>query len=76
MTATDNRRDTADGLGGPAGPERATYRDRLDALAEALIRDETLDEPQAYAAAGLKPPAHAATAPEAPSPTLSGAGAR
>jgi cell division protease FtsH len=26
----------------------ADHRDRLDALAEALIRDETLDEPQVY----------------------------
>jgi cell division protease FtsH len=31
-------------------------RSRLDALAAALIRDETLDQPQAYAAAGLEPP--------------------
>lgn len=52
----------------------ADHRDRLDALAEALIRDETLDEPAAYAAAGLEPPADAATAPEAPAPTLSGTG--
>ena len=31
-------------------------RDRLDTLAEALVRDETLDQPQAYAAAGLTAP--------------------
>jgi cell division protease FtsH len=30
-------------------------RDRLDALAEALFQAETLDGPEAYAAAGLKP---------------------
>ena len=29
----------------------ADHRDRLHALAEALIRDETLDEPQVYSAA-------------------------
>ena len=28
-------------------------RDKLDALAEALLRDETLDEADAYAAAGI-----------------------
>jgi cell division protease FtsH len=31
-------------------------RDRLDSLAEALVRDETLDQHQAYAAAGLTAP--------------------
>ena len=31
-------------------------RDRLDLLAEALVRDETLDQPQAYAAVGLTAP--------------------
>ena len=51
----------------------ADNRDRLDALAEALIRDETLDEPEDYAAAGLEPPADAATAPQAPALILSGA---
>jgi cell division protease FtsH len=30
-------------------------RSRLDATAEALLREETLDQPQAYAAAGLAP---------------------
>jgi Peptidase family M41 len=39
-------------------------RSRLDALAETLVREETLDQPQAYAAAGLTPPA-APAAPEA-----------
>ena len=29
-------------------------RDKLDALAEALLRDETLDEPDAYRAAGIE----------------------
>jgi cell division protease FtsH len=31
-------------------------RERLDSLADALVRDETLDAPDAYAAAGLEPP--------------------
>ena len=31
-------------------------RRRLDGIAEALLRAETLDQPQAYAAAGLAPP--------------------
>lgn len=31
-------------------------RGRLDEIAEALLRDETLDQPQAYAAAGLARP--------------------
>jgi cell division protease FtsH len=38
----------------------ADNRDRLDALAEALIREETLDEPEVAAAAGLEPPADVA----------------
>jgi cell division protease FtsH len=29
-------------------------RDRLDALVQALLREETLDEPEAYAAAGIE----------------------
>jgi cell division protease FtsH len=37
-------------------------RERLDSLTEALVRAETLDQPEAYAAAGL-------TAPEARTPT-------
>ena len=37
-------------------------RERLDSLAEALVRAETLDQPAAYAAAGL-------AAPEAATPT-------
>ncbi|QVQ50154.1 ATP-dependent zinc metalloprotease FtsH [Spiractinospora alimapuensis] len=32
-------------------------RDRLDSIAEALLRNETLEEESAYAAAGLTPPA-------------------
>jgi cell division protease FtsH len=51
----------------------ADNRDRLDALAEALIRDETLEEREVYAAAGLGPPADVATAPGEPTPTPSGA---
>jgi len=39
-------------------------RSRLDAIAEALLRAETLDQPQAYAAAGLdSPPEEDAAAP-------------
>jgi cell division protease FtsH len=38
------------------------HRERLDSLTEALVRVETLDQPEAYAAAGL-------TAPEAGTPT-------
>ena len=38
-------------------------RGRLDGLAEALLRDETLDQPQAYAAAGLAPPPEDEAAP-------------
>jgi hypothetical protein len=38
------------------------HRERLDSLAEALLRAETLDQPEAYAAAGL-------AAPEAETPT-------
>jgi cell division protease FtsH len=38
------------------------HRERLDSLAEALLQAETLDQPQAYAAAGL-------TAPKADAPT-------
>jgi cell division protease FtsH len=37
-------------------------RERLDSLAEALLREETLDQPEAYAAAGL-------AAPEVQTPT-------
>jgi cell division protease FtsH len=32
-------------------------RSRLDALAQALLERETLDQPEAYAAAGVEPPA-------------------
>ena len=45
------------------------HRDRLDSLA-ALMRAETLDQPEAYAAAGLTAP-QTATAP--PEPSLVGA---
>jgi cell division protease FtsH len=34
----------------------AEHRDRLDALADVLIRKETLEEAEAYAAAGIEPP--------------------
>jgi cell division protease FtsH len=34
-------------------------RDKLDSLAEALLEHETLDQPDAYAAAGIKPSAEA-----------------
>jgi len=46
------------------------HRDRLDSLAEALMRAETLDQPEAYAAAGLTAP-ETATAPA--EPALAGA---
>jgi cell division protease FtsH len=36
-------------------------RERLDSLAEALYRAETLEGPEAYAAAGLKPPSEEST---------------
>jgi cell division protease FtsH len=38
-------------------------RSRLDKIAEALLRAETLDQPQAYAAAGLAPPLEDEAAP-------------
>jgi cell division protease FtsH len=46
------------------------HRERLDSLAEALVEAETLDQPQAYAAAGL--PVPEAEAPTA-EPALTGA---
>jgi cell division protease FtsH len=39
------------------------HRDKLDALAEALLEHETLDEEDAYAAAGVEPASRAAPAP-------------
>jgi cell division protease FtsH len=36
------------------------HRDKLDSLAEALLEHETLDQPDAYAAAGVTPTAQAA----------------
>jgi cell division protease FtsH len=38
-------------------------RDKLDSLAAALLEHETLDQPDAYAAAGIAPPATTAEAP-------------
>jgi cell division protease FtsH len=47
-------------------------RERLDSLAEALVQAETLDQPQAYAAAGLTAPVAAPdTAPAEPALTPS-----
>jgi cell division protease FtsH len=43
-------------------------RGRLDGIAEALLREETLDQPQAYAAAGLAPPEDEAAPVEAAAP--------
>lgn len=45
-------------------------RERLDALAEALMREETLEEPEAYAAAGVEvqPERAPAPAPQEPQP--------
>lgn len=48
-------------------------RDRLDSLAEALVRDETLDQPQAYAAAGLTPPGDVVPAAAEVAPAASSA---
>ena len=31
------------------------HRDKLDSLAKALLEHETLDQPDAYAAAGIEP---------------------
>jgi cell division protease FtsH len=44
-------------------------RDRLEALAEALFRAETLEGPEAYAAAGLTPPSESPAATE-PAPEV------
>jgi cell division protease FtsH len=41
----------------------AENRERLDDLAEALYQAETLEGPDAYAAAGLKPPSEAPAEP-------------
>ena len=46
-------------------------RDRLDSLAEALVRAETLDQPQAYAAADVTAPIDEAG--EEVAPAVSGA---
>jgi cell division protease FtsH len=42
----------------------ADNRERLNSLAEALFQSETLEGPEAYAAAGLQPQADATPAPE------------
>jgi cell division protease FtsH len=39
-------------------------RDRLDSLAEALYQAETLEGPEAYAAAGLQAPSQESNEPE------------
>ena len=36
----------------------SSHRDQLDALADALLAHETLDQDDAYAAAGIQPPQH------------------
>jgi cell division protease FtsH len=46
------------------------HRERLDSLAGALVREETLDQPQAYAAAGVPAPEAEAAPAE---PALTGA---
>ena len=48
-------------------------RDRLDSLAEALVREETLDQPRAYAAAGLTAPGDGVPAAAAAAPAASSA---
>ena len=40
----------------------AEHREQLDALAQALLENETLDEPDAYAAAGVPRATHAGPA--------------
>jgi cell division protease FtsH len=37
----------------------STNRDKLDALAAALLENETLEQDEAYAAAGIQPPERA-----------------
>jgi cell division protease FtsH len=49
------------------------HRDRLDSLAEALVRRETLDQAQAYAAAGLTAPRDEVSAAAEVAPAVSGA---
>ncbi len=48
-------------------------RDRLDVLADALVRAETLDEADAYRAAGLDPPSETGVTAAEPAPPLVGA---
>jgi hypothetical protein len=45
-------------------------RARLDGIAGALLRDETLEQAQAYAAAGLPPPRAARTASDEAAATV------
>lgn len=53
----------------------STNRDRLDALADALLTRETLEQDEAYAAAGIatpvhqEPPVNAGVHPSPPPPT-------
>jgi cell division protease FtsH len=49
------------------------HRDRLDSLAEALVRDETLEQDRAYAAAALTPPGDEAPAAAEVAPAVSSA---
>ena len=47
------------------------HREQLEALTRALLEAETLDSPEAYAAAGLPaPPDIASIEPSAPQPQL------
>ena len=45
-------------------------RERLDSLAEALFRAETLEGPEAYAAAGLTPPSESPPPATEPAPEV------
>jgi cell division protease FtsH len=49
------------------------HRDRLDSLAEALVRQETLDQAEAYAAADLTAPRDEVSAAAEVAPAVSGA---
>ena len=65
-TPASRRRGEEDRRRGPRrrDPALSENQNRLDSLAEALVRDETLDQHQAYAAAGLTAPSDEVPAAE------------
>ncbi len=63
MKESGARRASARASGDEAIRLLTENRSRLDAIAEALLREETLDQPQAYAAAELAPPSAEEAAP-------------